>query len=220
MAATRASASERAYGGLTRSERIAQREQRLLASALELFSRQGYAHTSIEQLCADAKVTARHFYESHDSKEALLLTLYRRITGELSLAVSVAMQAGADTLEAQVSAAVDALLTHYLTDDRLARIGVLEVVGVSPAMEQERRATIHAMARVAEGFIGQRLSAPIPARQAQLSAIALVGGINELMADWLTRPDPCELPALADEIRHIALALLRGLQPAAHHLEN
>ena len=195
----------RSYAGLGKEERIAQRRERLMDSALVLFSEQGYAKTNIEQLCNHSKVTARHFYELFSSKEDLLLALYQNIIAQLSHAVSDAVSATDQCIEEQVVSAVQALVTHYLQDQRLARIGVLEVVGVSERM--------HGIARVIESYLNALCQqAALPARNYELASIALVGGINELMADWLTRENPCSLNKLSDEITYLVLAMVRGAQ--------
>lgn len=211
----------RSYAGLGKEERIAQRRERLMNSALALFSEQGYAKTNIEQLCQHSKVTARHFYELFSSKEDLLLALYQNIIAELSYAVSQAVSTTHQRIEEQVESAVQALVTHYLQDQRLARIGVLEVVGVSERMELVRRAAIHGIARVIERYLNALCQqAALPARNYELASIALVGGINELMADWLTRENPCSLNKLSDEITYLVLAMVRGaqhpLKPSTH----
>ncbi|MDO9621847.1 MAG: TetR/AcrR family transcriptional regulator [Moraxellaceae bacterium] len=211
----------RSYAGLGKEERIAQRRERLMDSALVLFSEQGYAKTNIEQLCNHSKVTARHFYELFSSKEDLLLALYQNIIAQLSHAVSDAVSATDQCIEEQVVSAVQALVTHYLQDQRLARIGVLEVVGVSERMELVRRAAIHGIARVIESYLNALCQqAALPARNYELASIALVGGINELMADWLTRENPCSLNKLSDEITYLVLAMVRGaqhpLKPSTH----
>ncbi|MEL0028042.1 MAG: hypothetical protein VW625_05165, partial [Perlucidibaca sp.] len=52
----------RPYRGLAAEQRAEERRQRLLAAALELFARQGYAQPPIEMLCSSAQDTARPFY--------------------------------------------------------------------------------------------------------------------------------------------------------------
>ncbi|MGB6246395.1 MAG: TetR/AcrR family transcriptional regulator, partial [Gordonia sp. (in: high G+C Gram-positive bacteria)] len=75
---------------------------------------------------------------------------------------------------------------EYLTaDPRRARVVLIEVVGVSPAMEQRRNAVLSEFADVvravwstAEG--GRELSVV-----EQSTAVALVGAVNHLLVDWL-----------------------------------
>ncbi len=205
------STTTRAYRGLAAEQRVADRRERLLATALELFARQGYARTPIETLCAEAKVTARHFYQLFASREALLEALYDGIIQELREAVLAAVSMPGLTLDEQIPLGVQAMVSHYLDDARRARVGVLEVVGVSAAMEQRRRAAIHDIAAIIEAYM-MNLAArgELPARNYHLVSVALVGGINELLADWLTVPEPPTTAQLSAEVIDILNALIRG----------
>jgi AcrR family transcriptional regulator len=82
---------KRVYGKKNADERVLERRERLLDAALELFSKQGYANTTIEALCAESKVTTRHFYQLFDGREALLLALYNQMIEELELGLLTAM---------------------------------------------------------------------------------------------------------------------------------
>ncbi len=201
----------RAYRGLAAEQRASERRERLLAAALELFACQGYARTPIETLCAEAKVTARHFYQLFASREALLEALYDDIIQALRSAILTAVSLPGLTLDEQIPLGVQAMVSHYLEDARRARVGVLEVVGVSPAMEQRRRAAIHDIAAILEGYMMSLATrGELPARNYHLISVALVGGINELLADWLTVPEPPSIAQLSAEVIGILNALIRG----------
>ncbi|NNM50844.1 MAG: TetR/AcrR family transcriptional regulator [Pseudomonadales bacterium] len=205
----------RAYRGVSAEQRSEERRQRLLEAALELFSTQGYAKTPIETLCAAAKVTARHFYQLFPSREALLRALYDGMVENLRAAVLAAVSLPDVPRHEQISLAVQALVLHYLEDSRRARVGVLEVVGVSAEMEQRRRAVIHEIADIIEHYIqGLAKRGELPEHNYHLISVALVGGINELLAEWLTVAQPPSVTDLSNEIIYIFDALLRGASPA------
>jgi AcrR family transcriptional regulator len=201
----------RAYGGVAAEQRAEERRERLLAAALELFARQGYSRTTIEALCSEAKVTARHFYQLFDSREAILRALYDNIIADLRAGVLKAMSAPELNLSEQIPLAVSAMVHHYLEDARHARVGVLEVVGVSPQMEARRREAIHDMAGLIEAYLGSLVErGDLPKRNYHLMSVALVGGINELLAEWLMLDNPPDIPELSEEIINILNALIRG----------
>jgi AcrR family transcriptional regulator len=201
----------RGYGGRSAAEGMAERRMRLLDAGLTLFAERGYAHTPIELLCASARVTTRHFYEQFESREALLSALYETIVGELRAAVLHALQLPDLAPEQRVDAAIHALVQSYCGDPRRARIGVLEVVGVSASMEARRRAVIHDFARLleehADALARQHL---IPRRDYHLLSIALVGGINELLAEWLTSAQRPGVQQLVEVIGELLRALILG----------
>jgi AcrR family transcriptional regulator len=201
----------RAYRGASAEAREAERRERLLKTALTLFAEQGYARTPIEQLCAEAKVTARHCYQLFGSREGLLKTLYAQLMSELAEALLKALSQPQANSKEQLPLAVTALVEYYLADSRRARIGVLEVVGVSPEMESLRRTAIHDMANIIALYMSQLAAqGDLPSRDYHLTSIAIVGGINELIADWLTIAKPHSVEELSTEIINFLTALLHG----------
>jgi AcrR family transcriptional regulator len=185
----------RTYRGITPSQRQAERRARLLEAGLELFGTLGYARTSIRAVSAAASLNSRYFYESFSSREDLLYSVYEQIVVDIFTRVSEAV-AGEDTIEAQARAGLRAGWTAVTEDRRKARIVAIEVVGVSERLERLRRETRHALAQLTAdralslaGDLRLRLDPVITAR-------FLMGGIVELLADWING----DLTASTDEV--------------------
>ena len=80
-----------------------------------------------------------------------------------------------------------------------------------PVGQDGRRAAIHDMAGIIEGYVNTMVSrGELPAHNYHLVCVALVGGINELLAEWLTVPEPPSIALLSHEITRIFYALIRG----------
>jgi len=204
-------AKRRVYGGVDAGQRVQERRERLLDTALELFATQGYQNTPIEQLCTEAKVATRHFYEAFPGREALLLALYERIIREVQAAVREVLQRPGLSLDARIPLAMRAFVEAYVSDRRRAQIGVLEVVGVSPVVEQRRREVIREFAQVLEAYADSLVAQGLlPRRDHHPVSLALVGGINELLAEWLMSGHPGSLQQLQDVIGEVMQALLLG----------
>ncbi len=211
-------AKRRVYGGIDAGQRVQERRERLLETALELFATQGYQNTPIEQLCASAKVTTRHFYEAFAGREALLLALYERIIREAQAAVREALQRPGLDLATRIPQVMGAFIETYVRDRRRAQVGVLEVVGVSPAVEKRRREVIREFAQVLEGYADSLVAQGLlPRRNYHPVSLALVGGINELLAEWLMSGDPGSLQQLHQAISDVMQALLLGGAAMAQH---
>lgn len=205
--------AKRVYRKTNAEDRVLERRDRLLNAALQLFATSGYAQTTIEMLCSEAKVTTRHFYQVFKSREELLLALYNQMMEELQNCLLTAMQAEQPNLQEKMHGVIQALVNHYLSDTRRAQVGVLEVVGASPKIEKRRREVIHAIAIHLESFMnGLAEQDQLPKRNYHWLAVAMVGGINELMAEWLMNPS-LSLEQLAEEIMfasHIFLHRVDG----------
>src|SRR5262245_15354704 len=126
--------------GLDLEQRNQERRRLVLAAALELFGTQGYARTSIEQLCQTAGVGTNSFYDLFSSKEDVLSALYDDLTTNLQDAVAGAYlehREADDPIRPLISAFV-----HAAADDpRVANVAFVEAAGVSAAMEEHRRQT-------------------------------------------------------------------------------
>jgi AcrR family transcriptional regulator len=177
---------------MSAQQRRAERRERLLDAALELFGTAGYAATTIEGLCAAASLNARYFYEQFRNREALLAAVYERHVHAVLEQVQAALDA-APTTQQRLEAGLRAFVEATLTDERGARVNYFEMVGVSPELEELRRGVLRDYAELIAQEAAQmpRIS-DRPAQDRRGVAVALVGATDGLVTDWLsgdrTRP--------------------------------
>ncbi|WP_431971283.1 TetR/AcrR family transcriptional regulator [Nocardia sp. bgisy134] len=203
----------RNYAGLSKEQRVAQRRTRLIDAALELFGTQGYATTSIERLCTVANVSTRSFYEDVGSREALLIALVDRIT---TRAVARASEMLAHTenepLANRVAAGFRAYLEVTCADQRSARVCYVEVVGVSPAVEEWRRKQRGLLSALligeAERAVERGETKP---RRFDLFALAVLGAVNSLAQELVQSTQPDVRISLDDICEEIAYVVNSGL---------
>lgn len=201
----------RGYGGRSAETLAAERRERLLATALDLFGTQGYAASSTEKLCAAAKVTTRHFYEHFRDREALLLAVFEQVMGETRERILVALAESPGGARAKLEAALDAFLDAQLADPRRARLTTSEVLGVSARVEAGRNAVIKDFAALVETFTAALVaSGELPPRNYRVLAFGLVGAMHELQLAWLDPDNGLDLATLKAELRFMVRALLRG----------
>lgn len=177
----------RVYGGRSAEGRNTERRERLMAAGLEAYGTRGFQGTTIEQLCTEAGVATRSFYEIFASREALLIALHDEINARALDAIVEALDdVDSDDLHARAVAAFTAYLDVITTDPRWVRITLRETVGASPATYQARR---EALGRF-ESFLHaelERLAAAgvVPGRDLHLTAVAVVGGLTALVESLL-----------------------------------
>jgi AcrR family transcriptional regulator len=181
----------RVYGGRTMDERRAERREKLLDAAVELFGTTGYAGTTIESLCRQAGLNPRYFYEQFDSREALLGAVYDRHVETVRAAVVAALEGAPADARGRLETGLRAFVDGTLSDERLARINYFEMVGVSPELEARRRAVLRSYA----DLITAQLDAIAPGDRPPLShprlaAIAFVGAVDGLITDALAADPP------------------------------
>lgn len=196
---------------MSRDERQADRRRRLLDAGLGQVGTAGYARTTIEGLCAGAGVTPRHFYEEFPGREALLLAVFDEIAAWARDAVAAAVAAAPADPERRVRAGIGAFLHALLDDPRRARVACVEIVGVSRAVEARRRQVLHEFAAFVTAEARRLDATERPDTGSfSLAALALVGGTNELMVEWVVGEHRPPLDELADEITRMFMAVGRA----------
>jgi AcrR family transcriptional regulator len=113
----------RPWRGISADDRRAERRQRLLDAGLELFGTRGVAATGIGDICEQAGLTKRYFYESFASIDELAEAVFEQITDRIAERVIPAIVAGGGSdprpaLTGWVEAVVD--------DPRVVRILAVE----------------------------------------------------------------------------------------------
>ena len=184
-------ATGRRYRDQSATERRADRRARLFEAAVQAFGTHGYRSTSIEQLCAAARISTRNFYEEFPGREELLIALHDDLNARALEAVVRAIgEVDPDDLEARARAGTLAYFRVMTSDRRWARIALVESVGVSPAAQAHREAAIDRFAELIR-FEATRLAEAgiLPRRDYRLTSVALVGAINGLINTWTADPE-------------------------------
>lgn len=205
--------------GLDADERSEQRRRQLLASATELFALQSYSGTSIEQICQHAYVGTKGFYDHFESKEACYVALLEQITVQFQQRVAeVAAESAGLEWQQRLRAVVSAFV-HAIADDvRLAKVTFGEAGGISPAVEKQRRVN----RRWAAAFLNtQWPTADTDERRGIAVSLAAIGGMFELVADWLHHHDdggaPDSVETLTDDLTHFLTVVELGRRASAGH---
>lgn len=209
----------RVIRGLTAEQRKAERREQLLDAALDLFAIHGYLGTSIEQICSTAYVGTKSFYEVFDGREDCYVALLQR-TSERLQADMMAVAARAEGNERQAVPRIISAFAHALLDDpRVAKVTFGQAGGISATVERQRRTN----RRWAAGFLEQiwdRYDAPAEqtdkaeSRARHAIAIGLVGGLFDLIADWLLDADPTvpdQVESLIEDLTSFYITVRRGL---------
>lgn len=199
--------ARRSYGGMTAGERHALRRRRLIDAGLELFGTAGYAATSIEAVCTAAGVSTRNFYDHFSSREALLIAVYDQITRDAQQAILQAVLEPELTIDQQARAAIEAFVHAMLDDERRARVNFIEVIGASRHVEARRREVIRDFASMLESFAREHMRrGTIPTRDAWTGSLALIGGVQEVLRDWVTGTERPPLEPIIDDLVTLFIA--------------
>lgn len=207
---TRTASAGRPWRGRSPEQREDDRRRRLLDAGLQLFGTLGYAGTSVAAVCAAATVSTKNFYDHFQDREALLREVYDEQIASTADRLLLGLAVAPPEPRAKVEAGLGAVVGHHVADPRRTRILMLEIVGVSAALEQHRRAQIHAFAGAIVATHDELVDTGAPAIEGiGLLAVGLVGAINELLVEWLLREprgDPSDVLAAMTRIVAATLA--------------
>lgn len=175
----------RRYRGVSVEERRAARRQQLLEAGLQVFGEQGYHSATVRQICAQANLTERYFYESFSNSEDLLCAVYEQ---HMQLQQARIMQAVTDAEkipEAMIEAGLRAFfeLAHEVPAG--SRVQFVEILGVSPRVDALYRQSVENFAALMRMLNRQILPEGVFPGDEETLSIGLVGAAVGIASRWL-----------------------------------
>lgn len=172
-----------------------------MTAAYTLYAKPGFAATTIERLCSEARISNRAFYECFGGREELLQALHERCVEESLAVVSQAVQEAPKTLDGRIKAGIRAYIEFATADWRRARIMHVEVRRSGDVLMASRQRAIDSFARLVEEAAADFPEA-VTANQ-RLLALGVIGALQELLIEWLLAEHPPDLDELVGVAVHI-----------------
>lgn len=121
----------RAYGGVGPEERKAERRKRLLDAALVAFGQNGYHGATVRQVCTEAKLTERYFYESFKGMSELFEALYTQLNSELMPQMMAALATSSYEPMKLAEAALRSFYGYIQNNPARARVLLIDTVSIN-----------------------------------------------------------------------------------------
>jgi len=180
---------KRRYSGQSFTDRKSERRARLVRAALEVTGRSGLEGASVAAICVAAGLTARYFYESYPSREAIFVDAYRMAQEELLGHIEEA-HSGRPTVKAALTGFFSALYTN----PGLARVFLVDLDDHGPEM---KAASQEGAAKLAKAFA---LKAVHP-----LTVAGVIGAVVDIAKRWIES----EFAEPVENVVDIALPFIR-----------
>ncbi|WP_239470695.1 TetR/AcrR family transcriptional regulator [Archangium violaceum] len=204
---TSSSVANRRYRGSSAEERRAHRREQFLGAAIRVYGEQGYRNATVKAVCEAAGLTERYFYESFSNSEELLVASFqavmRVLLAELEKASAEASGGPVERARAMLGAYYEALQRS----PQSARVFLVEISGVSPAVDQALEASLRALGEL----LARTLDPDGKCRAAgePLLRAGVVGGVIHIALSWIASGYSQPIPEVVDAAVRLCL-VLRG----------
>jgi AcrR family transcriptional regulator len=197
----------RRYGGVDPEVRQRQRKTKLIAAGLAVFGAQGYHHSTVRDVCKEAALTSRYFYESFESMEDLFRAVYTAVNSELMQATIMALASCQPEADKLAEAALRTFLEFIRQDPHRARVALVDALNVGEGMNMLADQALQDFATLIAGFMHQMF----PRMEAsgmdfKMLANGLVGANTRIATQWVN--DRCQTPL--DSVLQSTLTIFRA----------
>lgn len=158
---------------------------RILSAAVDIFARKGYHGAGVEDIVAASDTSKGAFYHYFESKQAIFLTVMDGLAALLERTVEDAISAEHGAMR-KVEAALRAVVETAAAQRDLAKILLVEAVGLGPEFEQRRLEIHRRFAGVIQRHLDRAVAeGDIAPQDTALVAQAWFGALNEVISQWL-----------------------------------
>ncbi|TKV73798.1 TetR/AcrR family transcriptional regulator [Bradyrhizobium elkanii] len=205
----------RLYGGMDAEERRTERRLKLIDAAIEVYGEVGYRGATVKAICEAAELTERYFYESFANSEALLIAAYGHVVGHLHEEMTAAAAAAGDDAEMRLRAALTLYFTRLKQHPKPARVFLLEISGISPAVDAVK---LDALRVFSDILVPPALDAKRSDKgaAASLLSVGMVGAVISIALRWVSK----QYPQPVEEVVAIAASFCRVALTEADHRED
>jgi AcrR family transcriptional regulator len=178
----------RAYGGVSATDRRAERRSKLLAAGRRIWGESGVGEVTVRAVCAAAGLTSRYFYEQFPNRDALLFAISDDVRDQLLAALVGAGVGDPGTLTDKVRSGLVAFLDVIAADPHIHRIATGDVSGVDGLTRHRTRILDMVTELIVEHAPAILQDETPDTAELRRGARFMVGGVNQIIEAWLDDP--------------------------------
>ncbi len=167
-------------------ERKEAKRKHIINVAMKVFARRGYNNTNMKDILSEADISVGSFYFYFSSKDELFETLFDEMNAMYLNVISDALENICSSPAESICRAITLALSSFQKNRELAKIMLIEAVGLNPHFEQKRAANNKRFSGILEEIIVQlQEKGIINVPNAKVAAVSLMGSVYTLIIDWL-----------------------------------
>jgi len=163
---------------------------RILDAALSVFSRKGYHAASVDEIVSESHTSKGSIYFHFPNKQSLFLALVDKFADLVVRRVEDAI-AHETTGRRRVDAALRATLETFGKYRPLAKIMLVQAVGLGSVFEEKRLEVHHRFISLIRQYLDQAVAeGDLPPIDTEVAAMGWMGAINEVVIQWIYSGQP------------------------------
>ncbi len=188
---------------------------RILEAAVRVFAEKGYHETRMDDIVAAANTSKGSLYFHFPGKQEIFFGLIETFASLLEKRLTDAIQNEAHGVE-QMDAALRVSLGLFSQYRTLAKIVLVQAVGLGTAFEERRRSINNRFTAIIQARLEQAVNeGSIPPLQADIAARAWIGALNEIVIHWIYTGEP----DLEQSLPALRIFLLRSIGAPVDRME-
>lgn len=203
MATERDPGEEGALG--RQAERRRSTYRRIMDAAIQVFAEKGYHDAAVDDIVRVSNTSKGAVYFHFPNKQGIFLSLVEYLAGQLIERMESAIASERGGI-AKVDAALGSVMEAFASHRSLARILLVEVVGLSRAFDPRlfavRARFVEAIKRHLDRAVAD---GSIPPQDTETAARVWLGAINEVVTHWLYAEPPEPLDRRVPSLRALLL---------------
>jgi len=162
------------------------KKKHIINIATKVFSVKGYHGTTVKDVVEEADISVGTFYFYFRNKEDLFETLYDELSEEFYIALCNSLENINKELDLGFSKAIAFFLKVIEINRPLAKILLIEAVGLNPRFEQKRaEVTQKYVNYTAKHFNQMKLCCNASIPDVKIFSLAFIGTIYNVIMEWL-----------------------------------
>ncbi|HEY8803998.1 MAG TPA: TetR/AcrR family transcriptional regulator [Clostridium sp.] len=162
------------------------KKKHIIRIATKIFSAKGYHATTVKDVVSDADISVGTFYFYFRNKEDLFETLYDEVTEEFYITLCNSLENMNNEIDLGFTKAIAFFLKVIEINRPLAKILLIEAVGLNPKFERKRaEVTQKYVNYTAEHFERMKLSCRVSIPDVKIFSLAFIGTLYNVIMEWL-----------------------------------
>jgi len=167
-------------------ERKDLKKKHIILTAIKVFSAHGYHGTTVKDVVEEADISVGTFYFYFKNKEDLFNTLYDDVSEEFFTALCNALGNIHNEIDLGFSKAIAFFLKVIDANRPLAKIMLIEAVGLNPDFERKRAEVTQKFVNYTAGYFEQmKECSNISIPDVKICSLAFIGTLYNVIMDWL-----------------------------------